>query len=203
MKVPKLFCGTGKEVHAKAKRYFARAQKLGSFPEFSADEMLDSKDFPTDCGKPAVVFEMQYDTGGPWHYRAYCAGQYNDIRTGEQLFSDTNMLFDGLVKHDWGLLMLVGYSAVVPVPERDLERNHHFFERLLEAWPVFLAERHLFYSERMIFYGGPYFWNNAGHSLWPLMVDSGVPKGLFKLQFPTERMRDDWVPETIKTYILK
>ncbi|MEY3444834.1 MAG: hypothetical protein RLZZ519_3115 [Bacteroidota bacterium] len=127
---------------------------------------------------------------------------YCPVRGGEWLWQDIFTIFDGLAKTDWGLLCLLSGASYVPPRSRDSERNRLFFERLLDAWPRFLKDRDLFYDQRMINYGGAFFWQNAGSGLWPTLVEiGGVPGEVVDHAFATKR-DDNLVPELIRKYVL-
>ncbi|MEY3444836.1 MAG: hypothetical protein RLZZ519_3117 [Bacteroidota bacterium] len=202
MKIPRLFFGTGKEVHARAKRFLAKVIKQGYFPEIPDAELLDTDAIPDEIASPLVMFLADPSKGSEDHFRAYVFENYSPVRGGEWLWQDAITLFDGLINSDWGLVCLLAGSFNVPPRSRDAERNRLFFERLLEAWPRFLAQRKLFYNQEMIFHGGAYFWQNAGSGLWPTLVErGGVPAEVVTHAFETNR-GDNLVPELIREYVL-
>jgi hypothetical protein len=202
MKIPRIFFGTGTEVHARSKRFLANVIKNGTFPEFHESELIDTDDLVRTNAQPLVMFRADPSKSSEQHFRAYVFSNYSPVRGGEWLWQDTFILFDGLVRTDWGLLGLLGESSFVPPRGRDAERNRLFFERLLDAWPRFLKERDLFYNEEMIVHGGAYFWQNAGSGLWPTLVETGgVPGDAVDHAFETNR-GDNLVPELILKYVL-
>ncbi|MBP8073577.1 MAG: hypothetical protein KAY96_02370 [Bacteroidia bacterium] len=202
MKIPRLFFGTGKEVHARSKRFLAKVIKEGHFPEFQDSELMDTDELAGEKAQPLVMFLADPRRSSEDHFRAYVFENYSPIRGGEWLWQDVFTIFDGLVKTDWGLLCLLAVSICVPSVSRDPQRNRLFFERLLEAWPRFLEQRDLFYDQGMINYGGAYFWQNAGSGLWPILVKAGgVPAEVVTHAFETNR-DDNLVPELIRKYAL-
>ncbi len=202
MKIPRIFFGTGKDVHSRAKRFFANVIKNGAFPQFQESELIDTDDLAEATAPPLVMFLADPSRSSEHHFRAYVLQNYSPLRHGEWFWQDIYTLFDGLVKTDWGLLLLLAGSFNVPPRIRDAERNRLFFERLLDAWPRFLKERDLFFNQEMIAHGGAYFWQNAGSSLWPTLVEiGGVPGDVVDHAFETNR-DDNLVPELIRKYVL-
>jgi hypothetical protein len=202
MKIPRLFFGTGKEVHARSKRFLAKVIKEGYFPEIPDAELLDTDEIPDEIASPLVMFLADPSKSSEDHFRAYVFENYSPVRGGEWLWQDVFTLFDGLVTSDWGLLCLIARSSYVPSRSRDAVRNRQFFERLLEAWPRFLEDRDLFYNQEMIAHGGAYFWQNAGSGLWVMLIEAGgVPGDAVDHAFETNR-DDNLVPELIRKYVL-
>jgi hypothetical protein len=202
MKIPRIFFGTGKEVHARSNRFMVKVIKQGYFPDIPESELLDIDELAIEVAKPLVMFQASPSRGSENHFRAYVFQTYTQARGGEYLWQDIFSLFDGLVKTDWGLICLLAGSLYVPSRSRDAERNRLFFERLLEAWPRFLAQRDLFYDQRMINYGGAYFWQNASSDLWVILVEEGgVPANVAENAL-LNRKDDNAVPELIRKYVL-
>jgi hypothetical protein len=202
MKIPRLYFGTGKEVHARAKRFNAKLIQNGDFPEFQESELMDTDELQGAFVNPLVMFLADPRKSSEHHFRAYVFSNYSPVRIGESFWQDIFTLFDGLVKTDWGLLCLLAGTSYVPPRSRDAERNRLFFERLLDAWPRFLKERDLFFNQEMIAHGGAFFWQNAGSGLWSTLVeDGGVPGEVVTRAFETNR-DDNLVPELIRKYVL-
>lgn len=201
MKIPSILFGTGKQVHRKAKRFLNRIIKDGIFPEFSPSELIETDLLYERKTDPLVMFTGDVRRGSQEHFRAYVFQNYNPNRGGEYLWEDTNLVFDGLVKHDWGLFCLIAAGTMVPLRDREPERNKLFFSRLLAFWPFILENRNLFYDSEKVHHGGAYFWQNGGSDLWSILSESGVQEEEFH-DIISIGKNDRFIPELIIKYQL-
>ena len=204
MKIPKMLYGTGADVHPKAKRYVSKALKAGIVPSIQDKDLMDLSDLREGNYLPRVLAQPYAGMGIHAHFRAYFLSLGHPYWTlGLDVFTTINIMFDGLVTSEWGILSILCDGTYAPRPDREPERNRLFFERLVEVWPTFIENKDVFFDPRMLRFGGGYFWQNASTDLWSIFVEKGgIPIEIIRetLAIPRDNY---YVPELIHKYILK
>jgi hypothetical protein len=86
MKIPRLFFGTGAEVHASAKRFLTKVIKKGNFPEFQESDLMDTDDLVEANALPLVMFRGDPSKSSEDHFRVYVFLNYDYPQLYQQQF---------------------------------------------------------------------------------------------------------------------
>lgn len=112
-----------------------------------------------------------------------------------------SFLFDILVGHPWGTLVLLSDSAFFLSFSHDLEKGRLFFSRFLEDFPSLKINRSFFETEFGDSSEKSQFWNLAHNKFFSYLVSAGVPLGVVNNR-PDNWNSDEEAEDWIRTYIL-
>ncbi|MEM1000019.1 MAG: hypothetical protein AAGN35_23395 [Bacteroidota bacterium] len=113
----------------------------------------------------------------------------------------TELVFDQLVDHKWGMLCLLSSVSVLPDFGIDRQRRRHFFSNLAEFMPIFAQQPCLQTLPGFDSQSGVAFWNRPRSRLFSLLFYHGVPESLLEPS-KIEHLVPDEIVSMIHDYVL-